>query len=299
MVHSPHVEGKPPKSVTSGQRPVKGPTNIPILAIKKIVSTRLEIRSLLQTIGAGLETGLVWTGMGLLTVAFSLAIMGCSLMLWAVDPRRTGAHWLASWWGRSVLACHPRCRIRVTGRQHIERGTPSILVANHQSLFDIMALFCLHRQFKWVAKDSLFRLPFVGWAMAMTGYIRLSRGRHGSIRETYQRAREWLASGMSVFFFPEGTRSRTGRLGAFHNGAFKLAMETGIPVVPIAITGTRDLLARGSWRLGRRAQIQIVVLPPLDPARYPHDGTVHFRDDVHRLIGETLQRLCPSPRAVE
>ena len=233
--------------------------------------------------------------MGLLTLVFSIAMMACAVLFFVVDSRRTRAHWLASWWGRSVLACHPRCRVRVTGRQHISPGTPSILIANHQSLFDIMALFCLRRQFKWVAKDSLFRLPFVGWAMAVTGYIPLSRGRHGSIRETYQQAGEWLASGISVFFFPEGTRSRTGQLGAFHNGAFKLAVETGTPIVPIAVTGTRDLLVRGSWRLGHHSDIQIVVLPPLDPARYPQDGAVRLRDDARRLISHTLQQLLASP----
>ena len=125
--------------------------------------------------------------------------------------------------------------------------------------------------------------------MSLAKYIRLTRGQRGSIKGAYTEAKRWLSSGISVFFFPEGTRSRTGQLGPFKNGAFKLALETGILIVPIAVTGTRDLLTRGSWLFRGNSHVRITVLPPLDPARYRPDEHERLRDDTHRLIHQTLQ----------
>ena len=241
-------------------------------------------RTLLAVVG----TLLVWLMISLLTVAVSLTIILCALPFWLIDRQRRSLHGLASLWGQAIFAAHPGWRVTVTGRKHIEPHTAYIIISNHQSLLDIMALFCVRRQFKWVAKDSLFMIPFLGWAMALAGYIKLARGRHGSIRETYDRAKQWLASGISVFFFPEGTRSRTGELGPFKNGAFKLALETGVAVVPIVVSGTRDLLARNSWVFRHRCRVRIMVLAPLDPKRYRSDEADRFRDEAHRLISQTL-----------
>jgi 1-acyl-sn-glycerol-3-phosphate acyltransferase len=178
----------------------------------------------------------------------------------------------------------PPWRVRVTGRELLDPARPYIFVANHQSLFDILALFWLRRQFKWVAKDSLFAIPFLGWAMSAAGYIRLVRGRPSSIRASYDEARRWLTRRMSVCFFPEGTRSVTGQTGPFKNGAFKLSMETGVPVVPIAIAGTRELLQRGGWRVALQGRVEVRILPPVEPAPYYPDGADRFRDDVRAQV---------------
>ena len=209
------------------------------------------------------------------------------LLFWWADPSRRGAHWLAQGWGHSVLLCQPSWRFRVRGRRHLHARQPYIYVANHQSLLDIMVLFCINQPFKWVAKESLFRVPLLGWSMSLAKYIPLARAQHGSIRETYQTTRRWLASGMSVFFFPEGTRSPTSDMLPFKNGAFKLAMQAGVPVVPIAVTGTRDLLPRNGWRFGKNCRVRIAILPPLDPRQYPNAGAL--RDAAKRAIEDALQ----------
>ena len=236
-----------------------------------------------------------WVMIGVLTVGYSLAIMVCAPILWLVDPKRQLLHWLATLWGQSIFLCHPSWHLTVSGREHLDPRKPYILISNHQSLLDIMALFSLRRQFKWVSKESLFKIPFLGWAMALTGYIKLTRGQYGSIRTTYDKARRWLAAGISVFFFPEGTRSRTGQLLPFKSGAFKLSLDTDTPVVPIVISGTRDLLSRGKWLFHRRShQVRIVVLPPLDPSRYRHLGPERFCDETRQLIHQTLQAFSVS-----
>ena len=246
---------------------------------------RFGARMLLASLGSLT----LWALIGLLTIVFSLAIMVFAVVLVPVDPQRRFLHRLASLWGRAVFLCNPSWRLTVTGRTHIDPRTAYVLVANHQSLLDIMALFALRRQFKWVAKEELFAIPFLGWAMALAGYIRLARGQQSSVRETYERARQWLMSGMSVLFFPEGTRSRTGELGPFKNGAFKLAMDMAAPLVPIVVTGTRDLLMRGSWLFRYGSRVQITILPPIGPTTYHSWSPDRLRDEVRRLIQTSLQ----------
>lgn len=238
-------------------------------------------------------TVLLWGMIGALTVILSLAILLANLLLGVFDRQRRLAHRIASLWGRGSLLCNPCWRLTVTGRHHIPARRPVIFVSNHQSMLDIMAGFCLFRQFKWVAKEELFRIPFLGWAMAGARYIRLARGEHGSIRQSYDEAGRWLASGMSVFFFPEGTRSRTGQLGPFKNGAFKLALEAGTPILPIVITGTRGLLKRGGWLFNPTADVRITVLPPVQPPT-DHADPDRLRDHVRDLIARTLERQAPA-----
>lgn len=234
---------------------------------------------------------LLWLAIVLLTVFFSLLIILCSLLAGWADRRRRARHWLASAWGQSIFWCNPGWRVTVRGRHHLRPDTCYVLVSNHQSLFDIMALCYVRRQFKWVAKRSLFAIPFAGWSMRLAGYIPLERGRQSSIRETYRTAERWLRAGISVFFFPEGTRSHTGELGPFKNGAFKLALDTYTAVAPIAVHGTRELLSRGDWVFRGRGRVSIVVHPPLDPAVYRQTGPSKLRDDAHRAIRETLNQL--------
>lgn len=208
----------------------------------------------------------LWALIGVFTVCFTTLITLSRLLGWPFDRQRKLPHWLALRWGRAVFMSHPLWRIRVEGAQRLDPRRHYIFVANHQSLLDIMAICHLNRQFKWVAKEELFRLPFLGWSMSLAGYVKLKRGQNRSIREAYDQAGRWVREGMSVLFFPEGTRSPSGELGAFKGGAFKLASQTGVPVVPIAVSGTRDLLVKGSWRFrGGRQEVRMKVLPPLDP----------------------------------
>lgn len=239
--------------------------------------------------GARLWSAATWIVIAGLTVFFSTLIASACALCWWIDPKRTIPHGLASLWGQSIFWSQPGWRVQVIGRHHLKARRACVLVANHQSAFDIMALYFVGGQFKWIAKAELFRLPFAGWSMRLAGYIALGRGRAHSIHATYERARAWLADGISVFFFPEGTRSATGRVGAFKRGAFQLAVDAGAAVVPIAVQGTRELLPRHSLVLRRRGRIRIVVHPPIDPvARRMTAGDL--RDEARRLIAQTLEQ---------
>ena len=226
----------------------------------------------------------------LLTIAATVPIFICGILLRPLDPQQRWAHVLALWWGRSVVAVNPFWRLRVSGRRHLRPGRAYVLVSNHQSLADIAILYGLRRQFKWLAKDSLFRVPFLGWNMRMCGYIPLERGDRQSIGRSFRRALVWLQDGMSVLVFPEGTRSRTGLLGAFKDGAFRLAIQARVPVVPIALSGTRDAIPRGSWRFEHHVRATLTILPPIETTAYAPDQTDALRERVRSAIADALQR---------
>ena len=239
--------------------------------------------------GAAVFAVLMWTLIGLVTLVMSLL----TLLVAALTPgdrQRRAAHVVAGWWGQSIFLLMPTWRLRVKGRERIDPRRRYLLVSNHQSLFDIMAVYGVRRQFKWMAKDSLFRVPFLGWAMSAAKYIRLVRGVKESIRESAKQTKGWLNQGMSVLIFPEGTRSGGAEMLPFKNGAFKLAIELRVPIVPIAIDGSWKLLSRGGWRIQPTARVRVGVLPPVDPAGYDPGDHERFRETVRGMIQDQLDR---------
>lgn len=233
--------------------------------------------------GTKLASALVWALLAVLTVFFTGLIAASVALLGWADRRRRLAHRLAAAWGRSIFLLNPAWKLDIEGRERLDPAETYIFVANHQSLLDIPAGMAIGGQFKWVAKAELFDIPFLGWAMSLAKYVKLARGERASIRATYEETKRWLERGISVFFFPEGTRSHTGELGPFKNGAFKLAIDTGRPIVPVALLGTRKLLARGSRRVGFGSRVRVVILPPLDPSAYGKDFG-RLRDEVRAIM---------------
>lgn len=206
-----------------------------------------------------------WLVISAVTVTITLIITVIYPFHPLLDPKREGIHRLTALWGRMLVWMAPGGRVKIFGMQNIPERGPVIFLSNHQSYSDVPVIYFLREQFKWMADTDLFRIPFFGWSMAMAGYISVQRGDIQSSRRSLEEAKRWLKEGISIFFFPEGTRSHTGAFGRFHLGGFLLAAETQTPVVPVVLVGTRQLLPRGSWifRLGARPQIHI--LPPVAP----------------------------------
>lgn len=205
----------------------------------------------------------LWTVVVLVT-GFISALILLSFPLAIFDHERRLAHRLGSLWGSLLQQANPFWKLRVTGAGRIRPGRSYVLVSNHSSLADIVCLFSLGHQFKWLAKKSLFQIPFFGWAMRVMRYIPLERGRHGSIRESYREALYWLQKDVSVLIFPEGTRSRTGKMGHFKDGAFRLALESGRPIVPIVLAGTEKVISKGKTGFGKARVAYMSILPPVE-----------------------------------
>ncbi len=165
---------------------------------------------------------------------------------------------------------------------------PYVVVANHQSMLDIFLLSRLPREMKWMAKESLFRVPWLGWMFALAGDISVRRGDAESGSAAVRRARAYLERGMSVMIFPEGTRSRDGVLRPFKGGAFRLALEAGVPVLPVAVSGTATGMPRGGpWLRPCRATAR--VLAPVETSAYGPGAAARLRDDVRGLIAAALE----------
>ena len=206
----------------------------------------------------------IWEIGSRLTIALFFAMLFFVIILFPFDKKRKVAHAQCFWWADALIAMNPYWKLHVSGLENIDKNKTYIIAANHQSLADIIVVYKTKMQFKWVAKDSLFKLQFVGWSLSLAKHIKLSRGKFTSIKKVYREAAGWLRSGVSVLFFPEGTRSETNKMNDFQNGAFKLAIKEHVPILPISIAGTGDAIPKGSWLFKTRSPASLKILAPID-----------------------------------
>lgn len=212
-----------------------------------------------------LASGLFWS----FVVVSSLLLLPVAVLLWALAApfgrRRVLLHRFTCAWASLYTWLNPLWPVTVRGREHVARGATYVMVANHLSLLDILVLFRLFRHFTWVSKAENFRVPVIGWNMRLNAYIPLRRGDRDSAAAMMATAEADLRDGTSVMVFPEGTRSRDGRLRPFKPGAFELAVRTGLPVLPIVVAGTGTALPARGWVLRGRHPITLTVLPAIPP----------------------------------
>jgi 1-acyl-sn-glycerol-3-phosphate acyltransferase len=226
-------------------------------------------------------------------LALSLAVFWFAVLLpWSLitpfDRRRRFSHWYAYTWANHYLALSPFWNIHVENRELIDPRTTYVMCPNHQSISDIFVMFKLKVQFKWVSKHTVFYVPFLGWMMAMAGYVGIRRGDAASRARMMSECRAHLRRGSSIMLFPEGGRSHGEQMRPFKRGAFVLACESGAPVLPILIEGTRDALPRGTWvfqQRDKKLDVWVRVLAPIDPAAADHDPA-----RLQRLVRETMTR---------
>jgi 1-acyl-sn-glycerol-3-phosphate acyltransferase len=202
-----------------------------------------------------------------------------------VANRTTGV-----WWSRFNSFITPM-RVTVIGRENIVKNQSYIVVSNHQSSFDIFVLFgWLGIDLKWVIKKELRKYPVFGYAMEKGGNIVIDRSNKKEAYQSLQKAREKIANGTSIIMLPEGTRSRTGHLGEFKRGAFWLAQELGLPILPVTIKGTREILPPKTLDLfpGRAT---MKIHEPVDISRYDQGSLDMLIADVRNIIQKGLEEL--------
>ena len=227
-------------------------------------------------------------------VSTILVGIGVATVTWLAtmpfDCQRRTVHWLICHWGHQYLRAWPLWSTRVLHRERLPKQ-PCVIIANHQSMADIIAVLGLYYPFKFVSKASLFGVPVLGWLMKMAKYVSVERGRVKSMNEMMETCRAWLRAGMSVMIFPEGTRSADGEIKPFKEGAFRLALETGYPILPIAVAGSRDTIPKNSWVFGVQCQLRIEVLPPIEVKGLTIDDLDALRDRVRTTICSAFERL--------
>ena len=223
---------------------------------------------------------------------FWFAVLIPWLLITPFDRRRRFSHWYAYTWANHLHAVSPWWTMVVEHRERMRDDQAYVLVCNHQSSGDILAMFALRKQFRWVAKRVLFAVPFLGWMMAMAGYVGIKRGDKRSRERMMDRCREQLAMGNTIAMFPEGTRSTTKEMRPFKRGAFVLACEADKPVLPVIMEGPLETLPRESWWFTLQHKIYPVVrvLEPIEPKDFDHDPD-RLSDAVREVMAKAITQL--------
>lgn len=224
----------------------------------------------------------VWTLLSTLVIA--------SLVILVSFFSRTGnvAHLLARAWANSILWVS-RVRVTIRGAEKLDPGRSYIYMPNHQSNADIpLLLGRLPVQFRWLAKAELFRIPLFGRAMRGVGYISIDRSNRKSAFESLARAAKTIREGTSVLIFPEGTRSREGGLLPFKKGGFVLAVDSGVPIVPIVIHGTRDIIPKGHFMI-RPAPVTMQILDPVETTDFSRKTKDDLLERVRTVLIENFE----------
>jgi 1-acyl-sn-glycerol-3-phosphate acyltransferase len=214
------------------------------------------------------------------TVLWIPAVMLASMF----DREGRLAFRVAQWWARANLAL-VGVRLVVDGLERLDTRQSYVFVSNHRSNLDVLALggALWDFQLRWVAKEELFHIPLFGWALRAMKQIRVNRADHAQALASLAEAKQRMHDGISVVFFPEGTRG-SGAMLPFKMGGFVFALETGAPIVPIAITGTERLLPRGGWTVRRGGEVRVTICPPIPTA-------TRSREDRDALLAEVRQTI--------
>lgn len=217
-------------------------------------------------------------------VAGFIPVMGASYLRHRGDPtQRAPGRWMRRL-GRVTTTLTPLWKFRVEGDAPPDIADHAyVVVSNHESNADPFLLSHLPWDMRWIAKDELFRMPVIGLTFRFSGDVRLLRGEGESIRAMFRECRAALDGGISVMIFPEGTRSKTGELLPFKDGAFKLAIDAGVPILPLAITGTRDCMPKGSAWFGA-ADARVKILAPIPTTGLTDADLPALRDRVREII---------------
>ena len=195
--------------------------------------------------------------------------------------------------GPVTATLNPLWRFRYSGRLPADPRRPYVVVSNHESFADILLISHLPWEMKWLSKAELFRIPVMGWLMWIAGDIPIRRGFGPSAVEAMERCRKVLRRRVSVMIFPEGTRSRTAELLPFKDGAFRLAIEAGVPILPLAVSGTRTALPKHGWRFGRSAA-EVRVLEPIETDGLTLDDVPSLKARVREIIIQARDALVRS-----
>ena len=219
--------------------------------------------------------------LGLATVLFS----ALALLLGWVPPKGRLVFRIARLWSRGVLF-FSGVRLETSHEAPLDPGSSYVLMANHQSLFDIPALLVATPvETRFMAKRSLFQIPLFGWALRAGGFVSIDRRDGGSARTAFADALHELRSGASVLVFPEGTRSDDGRLLPFKRGGLLLALRSGLPVVPIGVSGTLDVQARSSYLI-RSGTAVVRFGAAIDPGEFSVRQIARFEEVLRERISE-------------
>jgi 1-acyl-sn-glycerol-3-phosphate acyltransferase len=206
------------------------------------------------------------------------------------DRKGRVVHRYARVWGKVALLAN-RVKVKVEGMEHLKREGPYIFMSNHQGSYDIFALLgYLPFQFKWLAKKELFSIPFFGWTMAAAGYISIDREGSRRTVEAMNGAARKIQEGMSLVIFPEGSRSPDGSIQPFKKGGFTLAIKSKVPIIPITIIGSREIMPKEKLTT-TSGEIRIRMDHPIETQNYSLKDRKSLMEKVSQTISKNFKLL--------
>ena len=233
----------------------------------------------------------IWTWLVLVTcVLLWLPLMLLVRLATLGDPGRYWVGYLFRGIGTLTARLNPLWKFSYSGAVPAEPRRPYVVVSNHESFADILLISHLPWEMKWLSKAELFRIPVMGWLMHLAGDVAVKRGFGPSAVEAMARCREVLAHRVSVMIFPEGTRSTTADLLPFKDGAFRLAIDAGVPILPLALHGTASALPKHDWRFGRSTAV-VEVLAPVETTGLTAADVSRLKEQVRNTIIAARDRL--------
>jgi 1-acyl-sn-glycerol-3-phosphate acyltransferase len=203
-------------------------------------------------------------------------------------------HKLSAWWTQQcLLHVNPFWKLIFTGKQLVDKKKSYIIVSNHQSLIDIGLMYYVPLVFKWISKREVLWFPIIGQMLYMHGDILIRRGTSKSTRKMMLLSKKWLSRGASIAIFPEGTRTRDGKVHNFKEGAFLLAKQTKTPILPVVIDGTFTMLPKNGILLKMKHKFHLKVLPEISAQEVENTGIKEMTIKVQQLIAEEHKKIAP------
>jgi 1-acyl-sn-glycerol-3-phosphate acyltransferase len=255
-----------------------------------LVPSPLRRRVLGNPIARTVLSAWAWAALVVIVIVWTFLVF---VVFVVTAPFDKGRYW-PGWLFRKLCVVHqwlnPLWRFRTSGVKIHDPRHPYVVVANHESFVDMLLISHLPWEMKWMSKELFFKIPFVGWMMRMAGDIYLVRGNKESIITAVRESHDRLGKRVSVMMFPEGTRTHSGELGEFKDGAFRIAIDEQVPVLPLALAGSREALNKGDWRMNV-TEAEVRVLEPVPTTGLTRDDVPALRDKVRTLIAEELTRM--------
>jgi len=233
-----------------------------------------------------IRTIFVWS-----CIVIALLVLGIFIFItYPFDRRGKVIHHYARLWGKVALLAN-RVKVRLEGIEHLKGEGPYIFMSNHQGSFDIFALLgYLPFQFRWLAKKELFSIPFFGWVIAAAGYISIDREGSRKTVEAMNEAARKIQEGMSLIIFPEGSRSPDGSIQPFKKGGFTLAIKSKVPIIPISITGSREIMPKGKLTV-TSGEIRIRIDHPIETQNYSLKDRKSLMEKVRQTISKNFKLI--------
>jgi len=234
---------------------------------------------------------IVW----LVGIVYMLLFFPVTFLVWLIvlpfDSKRKIIHWMLTLQSLILVRILPIWKVRIEGREKALKRTPCVIVSNHQSILDILLVNSLRYPYKWISKIENMKVPVLGWYLRMADYLVVDRGNHESKELMLERSLVCLREGTSIMMFPEGTRSVDREIGFFKRGAFQLAISAQVPILPIVLDGSGDVLPKHGFIFTTGHKIRIKVFDPVLPESFNTGDPDLLSRNMSNFMTEALKEL--------